>query len=538
MSPLLLAAAVAFAQDTGGGAGAGAATASTRWLAATGNLTAMGELYNRDGVGTPARPDQTGRIVANVTLALANGLVSMPLTALISTDQVTFRQSINQLGVSPTYRDFTFHAGHFVPSWSRYTLADQTLLGGGVEVTPGRLRAGVVAGRTRKAIEPDTLNVITGPGAGFARMAYAARLGFGDPEGTSIDAVALHVTDDRGSLDSALALALPNGAETNTVLGVNARVVAAGGRLHLEGRAAHSVLQREKGADAAGDAAGVELRYKLGDWTVGGTVEYLGTPFRTLGNESLVGDRLDYGVTLAARLAGGRVSFNGLGGWRQDNLEDELEATTRQALYSLTATLQPVPAFGIDFQATNNVNEHRPATDTSAIKNVTGLLSATPRFLWRTGSGQHMLVLQAVQQRSENSLPGAAALIDVTTRTYLGTWSLSFPSSLTFSATVTRTEFELNTIQGTHVTTIAPGISCALLAQRLQLSLQVQFTEYEVPVSPGSSKETFPLGQIRYRLGRGQSVQLKSSLRHHEFAGTGGSFDERIFTLQYSMTWR
>ena len=42
-------------------------------VSATGNLTVFGELYDRSGSGTAARPDQTGRITANLTLSLFNG---------------------------------------------------------------------------------------------------------------------------------------------------------------------------------------------------------------------------------------------------------------------------------------------------------------------------------------------------------------------------------------------------------------------------------------------------------------------------------
>lgn len=534
MTPVVLAA-LLLLQDTA------ATPAATRWVSATGSVTALGELYHRDGIGTAARPDETGRITANLTLSFGNGLVAVPLTALIATDQVTFRQHINQFGISPRYRAVTFHAGHFAPSWSRYTLADRTLLGGGVEAAPGRFRVGAVVGQTRKAVAPDTLAPTSSPEqTGFAQLAYAGRIGYGDPQGTSVDATMLHVWDDAESLDSAQAAITAGGAQTNTVFGLSGRLLALERKLLVEAQVAQSMYEREQAADAADPkalAAGVKLRYELGDWTVGGTVEYLGSAFRTLGNEALVGDRLDYGLTLGARLAGGRVSFSGLGGWRENNLDDDLAATTRQALYSLTATIQPAPAFGLDLQAANNINEHRPPSDSSAVRNVTGVLSVTPRFLWRTGSGQHVLVVMASQQQSKNSLPGAATLIDVTTRTYVGTWTLAFPSSLTFTATATRTEVELDTISGTNVNTIAPGASYALLAQRLQISAQVQFTSYEVPVTTGSSKEVFPLGQIRYAIARGQSVLLKSSVRHHELAA-GGTFDERIFTLQYSATWR
>jgi hypothetical protein len=514
---------------------------SIRWLTANGSLTALGELYNRDGVGVAARPDQTGRIVANLTLGMANGLVTVPLTALISTDQVTFRQQINQLGVSPRYRAVTLHLGHVAPSWSSFTLADQTLLGGGVEMAPGMLRAGVVAGRARKAIAPDTLNLNVLPGdPGLARWAYGARLGIGNAQGSFVDLIALQVKDDRGSLDSSLVVALPDGAQENSVVGLTGRL-AVGGRLTVDVQAASSRYAREQAAtgvdDATGEAAAMKLGYRLGDWTVGGTVEYLSTGFRTLGNAGLVGDRLDYGLTLGGRLAQGKVVFNLLGGWRQNNLDDELEATTEQALYSVNATLQPAPAFGLDLQATNNVNDHRAVIDSVSVKNVTAQYAVTPRFLWRTGSAQHVLVLLGTFQQSENTSPGSLAPLDVSTRTYVGTWSMTLPSSFAVTATVTRTEVEPDTFPRTTVSTIAPGVSYALLRGQLQLSLQSQFTRAETQ-GGAPSEEVFPLVQVRYAFAHGQSLQLRTSVRHHELAAGGGTFDERILTLQYSATWR
>jgi hypothetical protein len=506
-------------------------------IKAIGSLSAMGQLHDRDGAGTAARPAQTGRVTANLTLDFANGLFVVPLTALISTDQVSFRQQINQLGVSPRYGPVTLRAGHFAPSFSSYTLSDQTLLGGGIEAHPGHLRASLVGGRSQKGITPDTTGTGGGPALGtpqFERWAYAARLGYGDPERSFVDVIAMRAEEDETSVDSVFAQALT--AQENTVFGLKGRLSV--GALAIDVEAGHSTYEHDKHAptdDTKGDAASVGLRYRLGDWTVGGTVENVTTGFRTLGNAAFVSDRRDYTLTLGGRAAGGRVVFNATGGWRENNLSHALDATTEQTLYNVSATLQPSALFGLDLQAANNVNHSKAPDDTSSIKNVTGQLSVMPRLQWRTGAAQHALMVMFNQQQSENTSPASVGLIDATTRTVIGIWSLTFPSSLSFNATATHTAVELDTFPRTTITTVGPGVSFAAFRGKLQLALQAQFTHAKT--GAGSDDDVFPQVQIRYTVARGQSLQLRSSQRHHDLAA-GGSFDERIVSLQYSATWR
>lgn len=505
-----------------------------RWVAATGSLSAMGEMYNRDGAGTAARPDQTGRLVANVTLSFANGLVTVPLTALISTDQVSFRQQINQLGISPKYRAVTFHLGHFTPAYSRYTFSDATLLGGGVEVRTRGVQFGVIGGRAQKAVRPTAF----GQGAGqFDRWAFGGRVGAGNPDGSHVDAFLMVARDDDGSLDTAFVNNAALAPQGNAVLGMRGRLAVAR-RLSVEIEGATSQYEADVRASAPkteGQAAAARLEYSPGTWSAGAAVEYLHAGFLTLGNSGLVGDRIDYTLNARAQLFGGRMSFTGSGGFRENNLSDDLEATSRQAIYALAATWQPVPAFGLDLQAANNVNDNKAKDDTSSIKNITGQYAVTTRLLWRTGSAQHLFVALGSHQQSENTSPASVALVDTRTLTLVGTWSMTFPSSLAFTATATRTEVELDTAR-VVITTVAPGIGRAFLQNRLQVSAQAQLTESR-PVGGSASREVFPLLQLGYTVARGQSVQLRSSVRHHE-SPAGGTFDETVVTLQYTASWR
>jgi hypothetical protein len=504
-------------------------------VSATGNFTAYGEAYQHSGSGTPARPVNTGRITANLTLSLFHGLVSAPLTALISTDQVSFRQQINQIGVSPTYKTVTFHAGWFNPAYSAYTIADATVLGGGIDVAQGRWRVGGLYGRARKAVTPAT--GVTAQ-AQWNRWMTGGHLGYGDLQRTFLDAFVVRTQDRPGGIDTTGVTFVPP-VEATTVAGAKGQLAFADNRLQLQFEAASSQYTRQDTVafqTVTAPAAAAKLLYNGPTWTFGTTAEYIGPGFTTLGNSGLSGDRLDLGLTGSAQVQGGRLSLRGMGGWRRNNLKDDLAATTTQAIYNFGGSWQPSPTFGVDWQLANNVNNNKAKDDTSSIKNITGVYSVTPRLLWRTGAVQHVLVVVGGVQRSQNTSPLSVALLDTKTTLLVGTWSATFPSSFTLTTTATYTRVELDTLGKTTIATVAPGFSYALFARKLQVQAQAQWMR---ATNPGSQteNEVFPLAQLGYAVAAGQVVTVKSSIRHHEFSNTG-SFDERIVSLQYSASLR
>jgi len=504
-------------------------------VSATGSLTAYGEAYEHTGSGNPARPVNTGRITANLTLSLFHGLVTAPLTALISSDQVSFRQQINQIGVSPTYKGVTFHAGWFNPTYSTYTIADATVLGGGIDVAPGKWRAGALYGRARKAVSP-AFGVTAQ--AQWERWMTGGHVGYGDQQRTFLDAFVVRTEDRAGGIDTTGGTFLPP-VEASTVAGAKGQLALAGSRVQLQFEAASSQYTRQDTVSfntVTAPAASAKLLYNGATWSLGTTAEYLGPGFTTLGNSGLAGDRLDVGLTGSAQLQGGRLSLRGMGGWRRNNLKKDLDATTTQAIYNFGGSWQPSATFGVDWQVANNVNNNKAKDDTSSIKNITGLYNVTPRLLWRTGTVQHVLVVVGGVQRSQNTSPLSVALLDTKTTLVVGTWSAAFPSSLTLTAAATYTHVELDTLGTTTITTVSPGVSLALFARKLNLQVQAQFMHAKNPGGQ-TEKEVFPLAQVGYAIAAGQSLQLKSTVRHHEFSNTG-SFDERVVSLQYSASLR
>src|SRR4029079_6805439 len=118
-----------------------------------GNAAVTGETYSHDGSGSPTRPFHSRRLNTQLSFGLLGDRVRVPLDALVSEDQVSFRQNINQVALHPQFSGAGLQAGHCSPQFSTFTLADATLLGAGFELTPKKWRIGFADGTARQAIE-------------------------------------------------------------------------------------------------------------------------------------------------------------------------------------------------------------------------------------------------------------------------------------------------------------------------------------------------------------------------------------------------
>lgn len=83
-----------------------------------------------------------------------------------------------QLGLSPSYKWATVHAGYRNMTFNPYTLNGQTFLGVGVELNPSLFRFGAMWGRLNKAATPDTTKAVTDLPT-YKRQGYGSKVGVG-----------------------------------------------------------------------------------------------------------------------------------------------------------------------------------------------------------------------------------------------------------------------------------------------------------------------------------------------------------------------
>ncbi|GAB2560570.1 porin family protein [Spirosoma areae] len=341
----------------------------------SGGLNAYAGFYTASGIAGRNQPSPFG-LSGSVTVALPGG-ISLPFSAVLGNQGSSFRQPFNQFGVSPTYKWATVHAGYRNVSFSPFTLAGHTFLGGGVELNPGNLRLGAVYGRFNKAIstnlaEPDILPA-------YQRMGYAVKIGYGKP-GNYVDLVMLRARDDSSSIGQpASATAVTPTAlqpAENLVVGATSRLLILK-HITVELDAAVSAYTRDiRSTEVAGEGsspivrlfgrlftprlstqltqatqaaigyrtknAGIKLQYKRID-----------PNFQTMGAYYFQSDIESYAIAPNLTLLEGKLRLSGSYGLQYDNLAQNKNSRTGRRIGSLVVSYNPATKFGLDVQFSN-----------------------------------------------------------------------------------------------------------------------------------------------------------------------------------------
>lgn len=342
--------------------------------------------------------------------------IAIPFSFRYSGKKAEYAQPFNQFGLSPQYKWLTLHGGYRNVNFSNFTLAGHTFLGGGVEMNPGKFRFGFVYGRFRDQSDEfgygmDTLSK-------FSRKGMALRLGVGNTQNFA-DFIFLRIQDDSTSLPDGSTFP-PSPAEQNVVVGINSRV-ALGKRFTLEAEAAGSLYTTDLAAQGLENveelpsflrsgkfmalnissellsAIRTSLHYKGKQFTTRLEYRRIDPNYRSMGAYFFNNDIEQ--VTLAPSLSvfKRKLSLRGSIGVQRDNLRETKKATTVRAISSLSASFNPVPAFGLDMNFSNYSNNQRPGTlpliDSLRQYHTTANFSVSPRLMILKPKYQHLIFL-------------------------------------------------------------------------------------------------------------------------------------------------
>jgi hypothetical protein len=172
----------------------------------SGEIGAYGELYSMEGQPR-RRPSSTGRIFFRPTLNLFD-IFQIPFEFLLSTEESSARQNINQFGIHPKWGWGSLHAGDFTEDYSQYTLGGIQIRGGAINLTPGIFRFSTAAGFTQRSVPGGAQD------GAFKRFLLAAKLGIGKEESSFFDLIFVRAKDEIGSLPKAqqsIIILAPNG---------------------------------------------------------------------------------------------------------------------------------------------------------------------------------------------------------------------------------------------------------------------------------------------------------------------------------------
>lgn len=388
----------------------------------SGGLNAYAGFYTASGISARNQPSPFG-LSGSVTVALPGG-ISLPFSAVLGNQGSSFRQPFNQFGVSPTYKWATVHAGYRNVSFSPFTLAGHTFLGGGVELNPGKLRLGAVYGRFNKAIstnlaEPDIIPA-------YQRTGYALKIGYGKSD-NYVDLIMLRAKDDTASITSApQSVSQTVTPAENLVVGLTSRLlilkhitVEVDEAVSAYTRDVRSSLVSAEGSNAVtrffgklftprlstqltqatqaaigyrGKMAGIKLQYKRID-----------PNFQTMGAYYFQSDIESYAIAPNLSLLEGKLRLSGSYGIQYDNLVNNKNARTGRSIGSLIVSYNPATAFGIDVQLSNyGISQQaglRPVIDTLRLAQNNLSATVNTRYTLQTEDVAQVFTLTTTYQK-------------------------------------------------------------------------------------------------------------------------------------------
>ncbi len=344
----------------------------------SGSFGAFGELYQ-----TTSQYKRLPSSIARSTLNLNFGFwkFQIPVQIVVSTEEVTFRQSFNRFGINPQIGIFTFHLGDFAGTISRYTVSGISIRGGGIEIAPRWMRFELLYGQTQRAVnDPRAMTYA------YNRMLWAGKLGFGLKDKSHIEFNFAKAKDDSNSVNMP-ADSVNIYPQDNLVLGSNAQLVLFNNALRLQGEFAASIHTLNTRAPKINEedvqdipawvnnmydlrlstrvdyAYNADLRVNTKYFRGQAGYEWIGPGFISLGLPYTMNDRVKYKGNAFIQIMPGKLTFRGLYNYSHDNLKSQKVKTLKHINYLLGLMVRPVQPLTFNFVYSRNKLENETNLD-------------------------------------------------------------------------------------------------------------------------------------------------------------------------------
>lgn len=381
----------------------------------TGSLNMGYDFYNMS-------PDSSSRYVPNSwqvggNLVLNIKSFAIPFSLTYGQQKLTAGYpNLNQFkmfGASPKWKWITLHGGYRNLTFSQYTLAGHTFLGGGAELNTGIFRLGFIYGRFQ---DPIARSASDAPGiAKYKRMGWAAKVGLGK-EKNFADFILFHAKDDSTSLPQSLKTfdVVPG---ENYALGTKMHFtmwkklvwdVDGGASLYIRNLYSpaipDSLINKEAEpiptlfANARKILPGFSpltslrintairtgLAFNAKLWNVKVGYERIDPNYATMGAYFFANDIENITAGFGFHTKKNQVSFNATGGKQHNNLLNSRSEQTNRLIGNANLSINPSPKWGININYSNfSFNQQqsfRPLNDSLKIASATQNLSIVPRY--------------------------------------------------------------------------------------------------------------------------------------------------------------
>ncbi len=535
-------------------------TPKSRLVTLSGGINAYAGFYTASGIDARNQPSPFG-ISGAVTVSLPGG-VSLPFSVVLGNQGSSFRQPFNQIGISPTYKWATLHAGYRNITFSPFTLAGHTFLGGGIELNPGKLRLGAVYGRFNQAISTNLADPNIVPS--YQRTGYSVKVGYGKP-GNYVDLVMLKAADDSTSIGQPL----PANSSTasvvkpaeNLVLGITSRLLIVK-HITVELDAAASAYSRDvRAVEVASDnnivkslkslftprqstqlttATAAALGYRGRNFGVKLQYKRIDPNFQTMGAYYFQSDIQSYAIAPNLTLAKGTLRLSGSYGVQFDNLASNKASRTGRNIGSLILSYAPKPLLGVDFQFTNyGISQQaglRPLIDTLRLAQNNLSMTGNVRFGKQTETVVHLVNISGTyQQLSDLNNRTASLTNNQNTNISVGYFRQPLTTGIGLNVLMTYTQASLPQNQSVRFYGPTLGVTKAFFTNKLSTSANASYLLVEQAGVKGKVlNASLTAG---YQLGQRQNIGIQLAYLNSDTGQANQKFNETRGTFTYGITF-
>ena len=300
---------------------------------------------------------------------------------------------------------------------SQFTLNNTTFLGGGLELTPGKFRFGMMYGNLK---QPAALQNINYDRPQFERKAMAVKIGYGSRE-NFIDFIVFKAKDDTNSLAAPDSILNDIPAYENLVFGIKNKLSMMKDKLIFNFDASLSAFSHniryadvEISEDGKYDwikpiftpnistsfnyAGETGLTFRQKYYSIGAKYRRVMPDFKTLGSEYILSDLEAITINPSINLFKGKAIISGSVGTQHNNLDGKRMSTNQRLISSINLTLNPSPYYGINLGYSNYTFQQQVIidslyNDSMVVNQLNHNLNIMPRYTLIKEKYIHNLIL-------------------------------------------------------------------------------------------------------------------------------------------------
>lgn len=500
----------------------------------SGSLDATGIFYHASGI-TPRYPSFNYVVTGSPVIALYGW--NIPFSFVIGKEQNSFSQPFNQFGASPSYKWITIHAGYRNLTFSPYTLAGHTFLGGGVELNPGKFRFAAIYGEFNRATSLDTAQRLYFSNFSYRRTGMAVKIGYGGAN-NYFDVIVLKAKDDPSSLKLGKSTvdSLGISPAENTVTGYTLHLSFWKQLLSLESNGALSLYTADVNAPRIQDSSydkdvkkvsglvtvrnsselygafDFALRYRVRNFSARLQYRHIDPGYQSMGAYFLNNDLESYTVAPSLTLFRSRLRFSGSLGLQKDDLAGNKRARSHKTIGSANLSAEITDRLGADLSFSNySINQTVKTlrfADSLKVVESSRQFSFSPRYTIPGATISHSFLASANISQARELNPARTDSLggDINTYNYLLNYQLALTQQqAAFTLCLNHTEMKGNGLTDGNMGATLGG-SKTWGKGKIVLSANAGYllskrNEEKGRILTGSL-------QLRYKLFKGQALHL------------------------------